>query len=80
MAKKIPFFDVVKKNRTEQFCSIRLGNRVFLKSFLEHLLLSSSFRNQTRYFFPILTSASIQEGGKPPPLSATRALAFALFI
>jgi hypothetical protein len=47
---------------------------------LEHLLLSSSFRNQTRYFFPILTSASIQEGGKPPPLSATRALAFALFI
>ena len=27
--KKTPFFDVVKKNRTEQFCSIRLGNRGF---------------------------------------------------
>ena len=32
MAKKHHFFDVVKKNRTEQFCSIRLGNRGFWRA------------------------------------------------
>ena len=74
------FQHLVKSHSFKQICFPHRSEMGVLKSFLEHLLLSSSFRNQTRYFFPILTSASIQEGGKPPPLSATRALAFALFI